>query len=147
MTRASAGISARFWRSELYMPRKHGSQPGSQRRITIPVPLELSNRIDAAVNGLPGETLKSLTLRALAREIDRLEEERGTGGVANPFPPAGRPPPGRPRKNTAVVDSDAVAAAPSAESSDEVERLMHVLERGEHDETPPRAKGKGAGEP
>lgn len=129
------------------MPRKHGSQPGSQRRITIPVPLELSNRIDAAVNGLPGETLKSLTLRALEREIDRLEEERGTGGVAKPFPPAGRPPPGRPRKNVGARESDARASAPSAESSDEVERLMHVLERREHDAPPPRARGKGAGEP
>lgn len=125
------------------MPRKHGSQPGSQRRITIPVPLELSDRVDAAVHALPGETLKSLTLRALENEIDRLEAERGEGGVASPFPPAGRPPPGRPRKNVEAGDR-AAAAVPAGESSAEVERLMHVLEQGEHVE-PPRAKGQGAG--
>lgn len=125
------------------MPRKQGGQPGSQRRITIPVPLELSDRIDAAVHALPGETLKSLTLRALSREIDRLEEERG-GGVASPFPPAGRPPPGRPRKNPQTAKGAAAGATPSGESSAEVERLMHVLEQGEHEE-PPRAKGQTAG--
>ena len=80
------------------MPRTHGGPAGSERRITIPVPPELSDRIDAAIHALPGETLKSLTLRALSREIDRLEEDRG-GGLASPFPPAGRPPPGRPRKD------------------------------------------------
>ena len=136
-------VSARFWRSKLYMPRKQGGQPGLARRITIPVPPELSDRVDAAVHALAGETLKSLTLRALEREIDRLEEERGDDGVSNPFPPAGRPPPGRPRKAADGVAGARGDATPSAESSAEVERLMHVLEQGGHVE-PLRAKQRSA---
>ncbi len=116
-----------------------------ERRITIPVPSDLSDRIDAAVHARPGETLKSMVLRAIAFEIDRLEEERGTDGVPNPFPTApGRPPPGRPRKDAA--EAAAGANAPATDSSAEVERLIHVLEQGEHPE-PPRAKGRSAGSP
>ena len=128
------------------MPRKQGSQPGSERRITVPVPSDLSDRIDAAVHARPGETLKSLTLRALALEIDRLEEERGEGGVALPFPPApGRPPPGRPRKDAGAGDTGDEQAQ-AADSSAEVERLIHVLEQREH-AAPPRAKSRSAGKP
>ncbi|MDG2306677.1 MAG: hypothetical protein P8R42_18900 [Candidatus Binatia bacterium] len=130
------------------MPRKYGSQGGSpERRITIPVPQELSDRIDAAVHGRPGETLKSLILRAVESEIDHLEVERGSAGVSLPFPVApGRPPPGRPRKNPGA---DAVAMGdppvpPAADSSAEVERLMHVLEQREVEE-PLLAKGRSAG--
>ncbi len=137
--------SARFWRSKPYMPRKHGSQLGSERRITIPVPPDLSDRIDAAVHARPGETLKSLTLRAVAREIDRLEEERGAEGVAEPFPAApGRPPPGRPRKEAVELAQRGGGEARAADSSAEVERLIHVLEQGEHKE-PLLAKERSAG--
>lgn len=118
-----------------------------ERRITVPVPAELSDRIDAAVFGMPGETLKSLTLRAIEREIDRLEEERGADGVSNPFPPApGRPPPGRPRKTPVGVGEPlrAGAVAPS-DSSAEVERLLHVLEQADAGGDDVRVRARSVG--
>lgn len=127
------------------MPPKQGSH--QWRRITIPIPPELSDRIDAAVHGLPGETLTSLIRRAVAGEIDRLEMERGGGGMASPFPPApGRPPPGRPRKGVGDEDTPASRAAPAAtDSSAEVERLLHVLETSEAEEPKSKAARTGGG--
>lgn len=129
------------------MPRQKGGAGGSAwRRITIPVPPDLSDRIDAAVHGTPGETLTSLIRRAIANEIDRLEEMRGGGKGRVPFPPApGRPPPGRPRKATGFAEPSRSSVA--CEPSTEVERLLHVLERkGEAEKSrPPRARAARKG--
>jgi len=128
------------------MPAKHPRPRGAQwRRITIPIPPDLSARIDAAVHALPGETLTSLTRSAIRNEIDRLEAARGDGEAPVPFPAApGRPPPGRPRKR--VAPAAATAEPPVADASSEVERLLHVLEQGEgHEAHAAAAAGRSDG--
>jgi len=51
----------------------------TRARITVQLPLELAERMRNAVYWTPGLTLAGLAARAISREVDALEAERGEG--------------------------------------------------------------------
>ena len=72
---------------ESVTPSKETSKPGSatkieKERLTVHIPVNLIDRVKNAVYWTPGLTLARLAEKALGKEMEELEKEKG-----GPFPP------------------------------------------------------------